>query len=165
MWVLALLLLPTAGVAQQTARPEDVGTLDGIIAAWYDIVSVEAGDTPDWARDSTLYLPEVRFTILTDRAPGEPTAISILDHAQFADAVGESSEGFFEIEIHRVTQRFGNLVHVFSTYEFGQTEGGPVLGRGINSIQLVDDGERWWIVGASWRNETEQYPIPEEYLP
>lgn len=162
---LALLLLPSIASAQHTPRPEDVQTLDGIIAAWYDIVSVDAGETPDWARDSTLYLPEVRFVILVDGAPDEVDRASILDHAQFAEAVGESSDGFFESEIHRVTQRFDNMVHVFSTYEFGQSEDGSIMGRGINSIQLFFDGQRWWIVGAAWRNETTERPIPEEFLP
>jgi hypothetical protein len=165
MWLLLLLLLPTMATAQEAPRAEDVETLNGIIAAWYDIVSVDAGETPDWARDSTLYLPEVRFVILVDGAPDEVDRASILDHAQFAEAVGESSDGFFESEIHRVTQRFDNMVHVFSTYEFGQSEDGPIMGRGINSIQLFFDGQRWWIVGAAWRNETTERPIPEEFLP
>jgi hypothetical protein len=165
MWLLLLLLLPTMATAQEAPRAEDVETLDGIIAAWYDIVSVDAGETADWARDSTLYLPEVRFVILVDGAPDEVDRASILDHAQFAVAVGESSDGFFESEIHRVTQRFDNMVHVFSTYEFGQSEDGPIMGRGINSIELFFDGQRWWIVGAAWRNETTERPIPEEFLP
>ncbi len=165
MWTLLVLLLPAAAAAQQAPRPEDVETLDGIIAAWYDIVSVPAGDTPDWARDTTLYLPEVRFVILSDGERDDVDRASILDHAQFAEAVGESSDGFFESEIHRVTQRFDNLVHVFSTYEFGQSRDGPVVGRGINSIQLFFDGQRWWIVGAAWRNETDERPIPADYLP
>jgi len=165
MWLLFLLMLPATATAQQAPRADDVETLDGIIAAWYDIVSVDAGETPDWARDSTLYLPEVRFVILVDGAPDEVDRASILDHAQFAEAVGESSSGFFESEVHRVTQRFDNMVHVFSTYEFGQFEDGPVVGRGINSIQLFFDGQRWWIVGAAWRNETAERPIPEEFLP
>jgi len=165
IWVPLLLLMPASLVGQQTPLSEDVESLDGIIAAWYDIVSVPAGDTPDWARDSTLYLPEVRFVILADGEQDEVDSASIIDHAQFAAAVGESSDGFFESEIHRVTQRFDNLAHVFSTYEFGQSRDGPVLGRGINSIQLFFDGERWWIVGAAWRNESSERPIPPEFLP
>ncbi len=162
---LLLCLLPALAAAQQAPRPGDVETLDGILDAWYDIVSVPAGETPDWARDSTLYLPETRFVILGDGEGEAPDRATIMDHAQFAEAVGDISAGFFESEIHRVTQRFGNMVHVFSTYEFAQAEGEPIQGRGINSIQLFFDGTRWWIVGAAWRNETDEHPIPEEFLP
>jgi len=52
-----------------------------------------------------------------------------------------------------VERRFGNLVHVFSTYEFRARLDGPVRGRGVNSIQLFWDGQRWWIASATWDNE------------
>ena len=37
--------------------------------------------------------------------------------------------------------------------------------RGINSIQLMNDGERWWIINIFWMQESEEHPIPEAYLP
>lgn len=160
-----LVTISPAG-AQTEPRSADVGSIDGIVEAWYDIVSVAPDETPDWGRDSTLYLPDVRFVIVPELTEESPAQAVVLSHAQFIQASsGGLADGFFEREIHRVTQRFGNLAHVFSTYEFGRTEDGPVLGRGINSIQLFFDGERWWITGASWRNETETTPIPEAYLP
>ena len=161
-------LLPAAAMAQPAPRPEDVASIDAIVSAWYDIISVAPGETVDWARDSSLYLPDVRFVIVSAGVPtdhGRARAV-VLSHDEFIEASsGGLSEGFVEREIHRTTQRFGNLAHVFSTYEFRRTADGPVLGRGINSIQLFHDGERWWIAGAAWRNETEDTPIPEEFLP
>src|SRR5260221_1167899 len=38
-------------------RPEDVASIDGMIKAWYDIVTVPKGTKPDWTRDHTLYTP------------------------------------------------------------------------------------------------------------
>ncbi len=73
--------------------------------------------------------------------------------------------GFFEREVHRVTKRFGNIVHVFSTYENSTTAHGPIEGRGVNSIQLFWDGSRWWIAGATWEDERPDNPIPAELLP
>jgi hypothetical protein len=37
--------------------------------------------------------------------------------------------------------------------------------RGINSIQLFNDGKRWWIVSIYWQQENARAPIPQEYLP
>jgi len=37
--------------------------------------------------------------------------------------------------------------------------------RGINSIQLFNDGTRWWIVSVYWQAETPTLPLPPEYLP
>lgn len=164
------LAVPAGTAAQPAPRPGDVESIDAIVAAWYDIISVEPGESVDWARDSSLYLPDIRFVIVPE-STGEaalqsPARAAVLSHGEFIDASsGGLSEGFVEREIHRTTQRFGNLAHVFSTYEFARTSDGPLLGRGINSIQLFHDGGRWWIVGAAWRNETDETPIPEEYLP
>ena len=36
--------------------------------------------------------------------------------------------------------------------------------RGINSIQLFYDGNRWWIVNIFWQQESVEDPIPEKYL-
>jgi len=76
------------------------------------------------------------------------------------------ANGFFEKEIHRVTNTFGNITQVFSTYESFKSEAdqAPFM-RGINSIQLLNDGERWWIINIYWMQESDSNPIPKEYLP
>jgi len=168
LWALPILTTPVVASAQPAPSAEDVSSIDTIIDAWYDIISVAPGESVDWARDSSLYLPDVRFVIVPDLTDGgrTPARAAVLSHDEFiAASSGGLSEGFVEREIHRTTQRFGNLAHVFSTYEFRRTTDEPVLGRGINSIQLFHDGERWWIAGAAWRNETDDTPIPEEFLP
>jgi hypothetical protein len=57
------------------------------------------------------------------------------------------------------------VAHVFSTYEARRTPQGPIIARGVNSIELFYDGKRWWIVAAIWDNERENSPIPPEFLP
>jgi hypothetical protein len=74
-------------------------------------------------------------------------------------------EGFREREVHRVVGRFGSLVHVFSTYEgFREGDVRPFV-RGINSIQLVHDGKRWWVLTVARSAETPEQPLPAKYLP
>lgn len=163
---LAALALATASAGSDTKpRPEDIATIDGMIQAFYEVVSGPAGAPRDWARDRTLYIPDVRFVIVDRDAEGKP-APKIVSHAQFVeDAASLTEQGFFEKEIHRVTQRFGPIAHVWSTYAGRRTETGPVTVRGINSIELFWDGKRWWIAGANWSDETKDTPIPKEYLP
>lgn len=169
----AVVLILGSGPAQaqeswdvsRQASPADVSSVDGIIAAFYDIVSGPAGEQLDWARDSTLYLPGARFVIVSRDEAGQLVARN-LDHESFAAGSNASLEqGFFEKEIYRVTRRFGPITDVFSTYEWRRTEDGPLGGRGINSIQLFYDGTRWWITGAIWASEEPGNPIPAEYLP
>ena len=72
--------------------------------------------------------------------------------------------GFFEIEIGRVEERFENIAHLFSTYETHSTLDGDVIQRGINSIQLTWDGQRWWILNIMWRGVGPNINIPHKYL-
>jgi hypothetical protein len=163
---LALFLLLGAArslTAQSPApRPEDVATIDGIIKAFYDVISGPAGQPRQWQRDSTLYIPRVQFVAMSV-ANGKPVA-AVMDHGQFARSYNSTfvDRGFFERETRRVTKHFGNIVHVFSAYEYRATEHGPVLGRGVNSIQLFWDGARWWIASAIWDDERPDNPIPPE---
>ena len=74
-------------------------------------------------------------------------------------------DGFREREVHRVEERFGVLVHVFSTYEALRGEETKPFMRGINSIQLFNDGKRWWLLTVAWTAETPEQPLPAKYLP
>jgi hypothetical protein len=168
---LALALLLTAAplhaqpLTTRAARPADVTTLDGIIAAFYDVVSGPANQPRDWARDSTLYTSDVRFSYMVGE--GAQSRWQTVTHHTYATNSNEIlRRGFFEREIHRVVRRFGNMVHVFSTYEWtSPTPTGPQRGRGINSIELIFDRERWWITYAQWLSESPTQPIPAEFLP
>jgi hypothetical protein len=163
--VAASLAAPGLGAQMPTPRPADVGTLDAIISAFYDVVSGPAGAPRQWQRDSSLYIPGVRFVSMSVRQ-GRPVA-QVSDHGQYAANTNDGMvrNGFFERELNRVTHRFGNIVHVFSSYEYRATEAGPVQGRGVNSIQLFWDGTRWWIANATWDDERPDNPIPAELLP
>ncbi len=158
------LLLGASPVAAQSlaARPEDVATIDGIIKAFYDVISGPAGQPRQWQRDSTLYIPRVQFVAMSVEN-GKPVP-AVMDHGQFARQYDGAfvNRGFFEHETKRVTKRFGNIAHVFSAYEYRATENGPVQGRGVNSIQLFWDGSRWWIASATWDDERPDNPIPAE---
>jgi hypothetical protein len=147
-------------------RPEDVATLDGILLAFYDVVSGPAGTPRQWARDRTLYIPEVRFAE-TRRLPDGGVRTDVWDHPHFARDTDAFAfrDGFFEKEIHRTTWTWGGIAHVLSTYESRRTADGPIIARGVNSIELFWDGKRWWIATAIWQPEQPGLPIPEELLP
>jgi hypothetical protein len=152
-------------VATVPPRAEDVATIDGMVKAYYDVVSGPAGKPREWARDRTLYIKDLRFVPVDVDKDGSP-APKIVTHQQYVDSADSMAErGFFEKEIHRVTERFGPIAHVWSTYESRRTETGPIIMRGINSIELFWDGKRWWIANAIWTDETKDSPIPKEYLP
>ncbi|MBT8335071.1 MAG: hypothetical protein KJO11_00610 [Gemmatimonadetes bacterium] len=167
----AVLLLGTASpsIAQQPgARAEaaDVETLDGIMAALYESISGPAGTPRDWDRLRSLLAPGARF-IPTGQTPDGATRLRALDVDGYVEAAGPGlvANGFFETEIGRVVERFGPVVHLMSAYESRNAADDPEpFMRGVNSIQLLDGGDRWWIVTIFWANETGDRPIPQRLL-
>jgi len=148
------------------ARAEDVSSIDGIMKAFYDVISGPAGQPRQWSRDRTLYIPDIRFVAMSEDKNGQPVS-HIMSHQQYVDATNAMflQEGFYESEIHRMTQKFGHIAHVFSTYESRLKADGPVIARGINSLELFYDGKRWWVASNTWDDERSENPLPAEYLP
>jgi hypothetical protein len=153
-------------VAPVAALPADVSSLDGIVKAYYEVISAPSGRPREWSRDRTLYVPNVRFVEIHEKKEGGVQAL-VETHQEYVDRTDAPlvRDGFDEREIHRVTRQFGSIANVFSTYESRRTAGGPVIARGINSLQLFHDGTRWWIASATWQDESRGHPIPKEYLP
>lgn len=156
---------PKIKIPEIPARTEDISSIDGIVRAFYETISGPPGQPRQWGRDRTLYIQGVRFTAVNERS-GKLT-MSVMDHQQYVDTVNDYfvRAGFFEKEIHRVEKRFGNIAHVFSTYESRTKSDGPVTERGVNSIDLVFDGTRWWITSAIWDEERPNNPLPADLLP
>lgn len=148
------------------ADPKDVESVNAIIGALYNVISGPAGEKRNWDRMRTLFIPEAKMIATGKRPNGENVkrAMNVEDYINSSGPVLEKN-GFFEKEISRKMDQYGNIVQLFSTYESRRKaeEEKPFM-RGINSIQLWNDGKRWWIVSVFWQSETPETPIPEKYL-
>src|SRR5690348_14667630 len=161
----------TATTSQSTsavqAKEDDVRSIESILAATYDVISGPAGKKRDWDRFRSLFYPGARL-IPTGKRPNETEirarVLSPDDYVERSAPFLEK-EGFFERGVSNKVDRYGNIAHVFSTYEsrHNADEAQPFQ-RGINSFQLVNDGKRWWIMTIMWQAETPENPIPQEYL-
>jgi hypothetical protein len=147
------------------AKAEDVKSLDTIVAALYDVISGPAGER-NWSRFRSLFIPEARLIPTSKTAEGK-IAYRILTPDDYVNRAGQSfiKQGFFENEIARRSEQFGNIAHVWTTYESRHTQGEQPFARGINSLQLFNDGTRWWIIEIVWDSERPGSSIPSEYLP
>ncbi len=152
--------------ATPAAKPADVVSIDAILAAVYDTISGPAGQPRDWDRFRSLFVPGARLIPTVKRPDGEFVS-RVLDVETFIRSATENTkkQGFYEKAIANRIEQFANIAHVFSTYETRTTPTGPVTGRGVNSLQLFHDGERWWIASATWQSERPDAPIPAEFLP
>lgn len=147
------------------AADKDVASVDAIIAALYDVISGPVGQARDWNRLRSLFIPEGRMMPVGQRPDGSAgmRLLRVNDYVAMSGAL-LVEKGFHERELARRTERFGHIVHVFSTYE-GKLEGEAEAMRGINSIQLMHDGKRWWIVSLMWEAESPTLKLPAQYLP
>ncbi len=151
------------------AKPADVNSVDAILASLYDVISGPKGQARDWNRMRSLFIPDARL-IPARAIPAAPThvdaiVLTIDDYIARSSSTMEAN-GFFEHGIHNEIQQFGNIVHVWSTYESRHSSDDPTpFARGINSIQLLKDNDRYWVIDIVWDSETPTKSIPEKYLP
>ncbi|HEX6192881.1 MAG TPA: hypothetical protein VFZ42_10990 [Chitinophagaceae bacterium] len=148
------------------AYPEDTKSPQAIVKALYTIISGPAGEQRNWQRFRKLFTTEAKLIPISTRPGGESVKrpLSIEEYITTAGPYLEK-EGFFEREIGSKVELFGYMAHVFSTYESRRkaSDEKPFM-RGINSIQLWNDGVRWWIVNIIFQNESKDYPIPGGYI-
>ena len=148
------------------ARPADVASVDSIIAALYDVISGDKGVERDWNRFRSLFYPGARMIPTGKNAQTGKVSARVASPEGYikANEAFLEGEGFHEREIGRHADAFGNIVQLFSSYEARRklTDEKPFV-RGINSIQLLNDGKRWWVLTVAWSAETPEHPLPKEY--
>lgn len=156
--------------AQDAVTPDYSGhvtTLDQTLSTLYGVISGEKGKERDWPLFKYLFHADAKLIPTGKNKEGAHVA-RYMTPQQYIDSSGKwlVENGFFEKEINREVQTFGNITQVFSTYESFKSESDtePFM-RGINSIQLMNDGQRWWVMNIYWMQESAANPIPSEYLP
>lgn len=157
--------LPSA-LASDSAT-EDGATIQSILSATYAAISGPAGQPRDWDRFQALFAPQATLSFLSENSEGNFERV-VMTPVSYIERAGASLErnGFFENEVHQVVEQFGNIAHVFSTYDSRRRATDPEpFARGINSFQLMYDGSRWYVVSIYWQAESDAHPIPNEYLP
>jgi hypothetical protein len=142
----------------------DVSSIDAIVKAIYESITFREGEKPNLERLRSLFTPKAPFIRIM------PDAVNKMDLDSFISSFSERAKkgtmkSFYEGEISRKTHAFGSIAQVFTTYNKGiSTKDPKSMVRGINSIQLFHDGQRWWISSILWQDETKDNPIPQKYL-
>ncbi len=161
------ILVAAFGVRASDEKYGDkVATLDSTIHTLYSVISGDKGVERDWDLFRYLFKPGAHL-IPSGRRPDGSVNLQVLTPDGYIERSGEFlvANGFHEQELSRKTEQYGVITHVFSTYDSKRTLADEKpFARGINSIQLLNDGNRWWIVNVYWMGETDDYPLPDHYL-
>ena len=155
---------PALAQGAAPARPADVTTIDSIITTLYAVISGPAGQPRQWDRFHSLMHAEARLIPTRCDSTGKCSQ-RIMTPKQYQERADSFlvAEGFTEQELKRSTERYGAIAHAFSSYQsFRRGETTP-FARGINSIQLFWDGQRWWIMSIFWDSERPNNPLPAAY--
>ena len=155
---------PAPAPTTAAANPKDVESIGALLAALYNVISGPAGER-DWNRFRSLFLPEARMGAVRKKQDGTFSASSFTPNG-YVERAGKyfKEKPFYESELSRKTEQFGQEAHVFSTYESRTAPGEKPFARGINSLQLFNDGKRWYVVSIFWDEERPENPLPEKYL-
>jgi hypothetical protein len=140
----------------------DRSDIGAVVDAMYACISGPAGPR-DWATQREIFHDESRQARTGLDAAGRPTMI-VMGREEYEANVTPffAANGFFEVEISRRIEIFGNMAHVWSVYEArtDPSDAEPER-RGINSIQLARDPDGLWsILHMIWDNERPGLTVP-----
>jgi hypothetical protein len=169
---------PEGSIAEHVGWPvaknaSDVDSVDHLVAALYNVISGPAGQPRDWDRFRSLFLPDGRLGAIRADAPAttdQPTRRSDIvfrtpEMYVERDDPYFKTHGFFERSIANRVEEFGNLVHVWSTYESRHAaDDAKPFTRGVNSIQIVHAQGRYWLASVLWDDERPGLTLPDKYV-
>ena len=149
---------------QLSTDQADVSSIEAVVSAIYKAISFREGEEPDMSRFRSLFNSNAQFIRISQDGVDTMDVESFT--ASFRERVKTGAlKSFYEAELSRQTLAFGSIAQVFSTYHKRMgTEDPEGLIRGINSLQLYNDGQRWWIISILWEDERGDNLIPPEYL-
>lgn len=160
----ALILFAIKSYSQDFS--EKTKTIDSTIETLYSVISGEKGEARNWELFKYLFHKDAKLMPSGQNRQGV-SGIRYMTMGQYIETSGKwlLENGFFEKEIGRKVDQFGTMAQVFSTYEsFKSASDKKPFMRGINSIQMLYDGSRWWILNIFWQGETDDQPIPKKYI-
>lgn len=140
--------------------PADVESIDAIIAALYEVISGPAGER-DWDRFRSLFAPRATLSPMVPRPDGSiPVRVITPDEYVQVGGAYFRENPFYEVEAGRELERFGNVANAMSFYESRHSPEEEPFTRGVNSITLIHDGTRWYVLSIAWDEVREGLPAP-----
>ncbi|MCC3859869.1 hypothetical protein [Pseudemcibacter aquimaris] len=150
-----------AAQEREGVNPNDVDSIDSVMRAYYEAVSGPPG-IRDYKRILTLYLPNAKLNIST---PDGELVHGIVEEVVMTKKFQTISTDFYEREISRDEQRFGDMANVISTYGISDAwENENYTARGVTVFQMRKYNGRWWIMSSMWQRESDDLPLPAHLL-
>jgi hypothetical protein len=154
--LLLLFLLSVGLTAQQNDNA--VNSIDRIVNEVLNIISGDPDKVRDWEAFRNLFDPDATISFLQHDSSGNNIyhSFSLNEFVEIGKN-NYSNNSFLEYEITKTVDEYNGIAHVFQVY---YAKGAASEEKGINSYQLIHDGNRWWITSILWTDDTNGVEVP-----
>ncbi len=142
-----------------TTYADDTSSIDSIVNAYYEVVSGPEGFIYDAARDTNIHADGALITKVFPDGRFQRHDLS----AEQAMISVPYDQAFFESEVNRRIERYGNIAHVWSEFEMRTSPDAEPYSSGFNSISLYFKEDRWWI--SSWSTQYKDPSLKPSEVP
>lgn len=137
-----------------------VKTIDGTINETYKIITGERGEKRNWEAFRQLFTGDAQLSVLTHDSLGRGilTTYSLEEFVRIGMKYYEK-DGFIEYPLKTIINEYNGIANVFQSYYAKENE---FEEEGVNSLQLIFDGKRWWITSILWTSDINGIKLPKE---
>ena len=150
--------------AQTSSEENPLSTAEGVVTELYQLVTFEAGSTPDWEKVRSLFIDEAVIVLRTSWENITIFSVQgfIDDFVDFIERFKVEKTGFVE-EIKRTKSMvFGDMAHILVLYEASIPGSEMPPQQGVDSFLLIKKDGRWWIAAITNELPTPDNPLPAE---
>lgn len=157
-----LCLCASASISAQTPADSVLQDPDRLVRNIYDLVTFEAGTTPNWDAVRSMFIEDAVIVLRTSRDSTSVFSVDgfIADFVAFAERPDVRSSGFREEVVRTKPMEFGDMAHVLVLYEASIPGSERPPQQGVDSFQLIKKAGRWWIVSITNEIPTIDRPVP-----
>jgi len=147
---------PSSNAVKELVRadlgPTEVGSPEALTASFYAFISGPKDQKRDIEKIRALFHVHARLAVAA-KHPDKGAFMRPMDLEAFlAFAIPQWEKGFFEKGTAVTVTKQEGVAQVWSPYEIRLKADGPVLYTGINALQCVFDGKRWWIMHLAFQS-------------
>ncbi len=141
------------------------GELDRLTAEFFESVSFESGNTPNYEHIHELFLEQGLLIKNVGPTPEISTVTQFIVPRHQSVLAGDLTR-FHEAELAEVTEIFGNVAHRFSAYtKSGTLKGTSFSARGMISTQFIHTPQGWKVSCMAWDDERPGLALPASLDP
>ena len=138
-----------------------VKSIDGIVNEVLNIITGKKDESRNWESFRILFTPNAQLSVLNHDSLGHAkmNSYSLEEFVRIGMKFYEG-DGFLEYEITKTVDEYNGIAHVFQSYRAEELD---IIEEGINSYQLIFDGERWWISSILWTSNRNGVELDSRY--